>query len=322
VLSAYVLSSYQRVRNHLAQAEGWILTAAHLLLLAEYFPTYAPVWSRTLALCLEAWETSVDALAREALASTDWAEGDLLTDSLVISYRAVTLAGYLSTYALWLKRRDRERDLRDAIYLRIERSVKERKLFFWGESASPHFYAVMLLLQSRGDEKLACDFAAGVISTITRENKRGRMPGVPDPYCTPDELVRQYVFGEEIFPDNVSFAGRAYTLRAFVEFLARRERKQALKSLWYGITGVDAAEFIPAASRDLYRWRNRDGSLSVEQWDQPQQWPELYDAATSTPERQNILAREYPELLLPFALVYPHRFTVAMSRLIEQVLVD
>jgi len=320
VLAAYVLSSYAKVRNHFAQAEGWVLTIAHLLLLAEFFPTYEPIWRRTMALCFEAWEDSVAALTKEALSSVDWAEGDLLTDSLVISYRSVILAGYLSTYALLLQKKGQERELRDEIFLRVRRCVVEKKLFFWGESASPHFYAIVLLLKSRGDEGLACQLAANLISTIARENERGKIPGVPDPYCTPDELTRQQVFGEDVFPEKLSFAGRAYTLKVFVEFLVRRERKQSLKSLWYGITGVDSAEFVPPIPRDIFRWRRKEGALRIRRWQQPQDWQSLYDAATAVPPRQNILATAYPEFLLPFALGYPHRFGSQMSKLIEDAL--
>lgn len=317
VLSAYVLSSYRKTRNHFAQAEGWMLTITHLLLLSEYFPTYGPIWRRTLALCFDAWESSVAELAREALSSSDWAEGDLLTDSLVISYRTVLLAGYLSAYALLLKKKDQERELRDALFLRVRRCVEQRQLFFWGESASPYFYAVLILFQTRGDEGLACQLAASLISTISRESKKGKMPGVPDPYCTPDVLTRQYVLGEEVFPDNLSFAGRAFTLKVFVEFLARRERKQLLKSLWYGITGVDSAEFVPPTLRDSFRWKNDEGMLVVTQWKQPQDWQDLYETAAAIPPRQSILSTVYPEFLLPFAMVYPHRLGAQTARLIE-----
>ena len=321
VLAAYVLSSYSKPRNHLAQIEGWILTVSHLLLLAESYPTYKSIWHRTLALCLEAWDIGTSALAREALTSATWAEGDPLTDSLVISYRSVILAGYLSAYALLLAKRNQEREVRDEIYLRILRSVRERKLFFWGESAGPFFYAVLVLLQSRGEEGLACQLAASLISTITHENKLGHVPGVPDPYCTPDELARQYVLGEDVLPDNVSFAGRSFTLKVFVEFLARRERKQSLKSLWYGITGIDSAEFAPHAPRDIFRWRNKDGALVIRRWKQPQEWQELYDLATSVPDAPNLLSANYPEYLLPLVMAYPHRLTPHSARLIENTFV-
>jgi len=317
VLAAYVLSSYAKARNHLAQAEGWVLTIAHLLLLAESFPTYEAIWRRTLALCFEAWEASVNALAVEALSSSDWAEGDLLTDSLVISNRSVILAGYLSVYSLLLGKKDQERELRDAMFLRIHRSLAEKSLFFWGESASPYFYAVILLLQSRGDEGLACQVAAGLVSTITHQNKLGSVPGVPDPYCTPEELTRQYVLGEEVFPDNLSFAGRSFTLKVFVEFLARRERKRSLKSLWHGITGIDLAEFVPRSSEDVYKWKIKDGTLVTRRWKQPQDWGELYQVATADPPQLTLLSRRYPEFLLPFAIVYPHRFGSGTSKLIE-----
>jgi len=318
VLAAYILSSYTKGRNHLAEAEGWLLAIAHLLLLAEAFPTYEAVWHRTLTLCFDAWELAVRSLVEEALSSGDWAEGDLLTDSLVISYRSVILAGYLSIYALLLGKRDSDRELRDAIYLRVRKSVIERKLFFWGESASPYFYAVLLLLKIRGDEGLACDLAASVISTISHQNKLGSMPGVPDPYCTPEELTRQYVLGEQVFPDNLSFAGRSFTLKVFVEFLVRRERKRALKSLWYGVTGIDQAEFVPQSPQDMFRWRNREGTLVTRRWKQPEDWQSLYNSASAVPPRLTLLSKGYPEFLLPFALVYPHRFTSGISKLIEE----
>ncbi len=167
------------------------------------------------------WETAVNNLAKEALASANWAEGDLLTDSLVISNRSVILAGYLSTYALLLSKNNQERELRDALFLRVRRCVAEKKLFYWGESASPYFYAALLLLQSRGDEGLACEVAASLVLTISRQNKLGSMPGVREAWKRLNEQVLDYavsIMRSNAFIDHTDEINSVYALVPIVVY--------------------------------------------------------------------------------------------------------
>lgn len=317
VLGSYILSEFARARNHYALAEGWIILITYLLLLAEPLKAYEPVWRRSLDICVEAWESAAENLAKEALASQDWSEGDLLTDAIVHSNRCVMLAGYLACYGMYLRKKNRDRELQDALYLRVTKAVRAKQLSFWGESASPFFFSVILFLLTRGDEGLACDLAASVVSMIGRGNRQGQMPGVPDPYCSPEQIVRHFILGQQIFGDRLTFAGRSYTLRIFVEFLARRERKRTLKLLWYDVTAVDSAQLIFANPKDFYRWRVKEATLTVRRWKQPQQWEELAQQASADPPKATLFATKYPALLLPFTMTYPHRLEPGIAKLVE-----
>jgi hypothetical protein len=94
-----------------------------------------------------------------------------------------------------------------------------------------------------------------------------------------------------------------------VEFLARRERKQTLKRLWYEITRVDYSELVPAKASDFYLWHVKRGTLVTRRFKRPESWSNLTRQANSCTPRRILLFERFPHLLIPFALVYPHRLT-------------
>jgi hypothetical protein len=135
VLANYILSGFLANGNHLAVAEGWILVVAHLLRVAERAQSHEKLWSPSLWICVDAWETAVARLVAEAIASPNWMEGDILTDSLFVSYRRVILCGYLSSYALYKRMRKEPAANEDEIFSTINSRMKGFQV--WGESGVP-----------------------------------------------------------------------------------------------------------------------------------------------------------------------------------------
>ncbi len=85
---------------------------------------------------------------------------------------------------------------------------------------------------------------------------------------------------------------------------------------------MDYAEFLPNMVSDLYLWRARKGSLVTRRFGRPETWENLVRAARAKPRQRTLLFSRFPQLLLPFALVYPHRLTPDLLRRCERLLED
>ena len=315
LLASYALSGPQRAGNNFALSEGWMLVIAHLLRLAEKVRSYEPVWLPSIELCIQAWEQSVEALVKESLERKSWVEGNPFVDGDTVNFRTALVLGQLAAFALYKRAKNTILDYENEIFSRISKSLNQGRL--WGESAVTSYYAVMVLLWLRGQEGMAVQIAAEIIHLITKINSGEVAPGFPDPYYGPDILLRGMFMREDIFGPKQGFLGVSYSLRSLVAFLCRRERKQLLRSLWYDITAVMSNEFVPDTISDLYLWRAKTGTLVTSPFGQPEQWQTLVESSTRKPPLDLLLTKRFPELLFPFLLVYPHRFTPDLSGLAE-----
>jgi hypothetical protein len=314
ILANYILSRFQSAGNHLATAEGWMLVLAHLLKIAERARLYERVWLPCLEIIVSSWEGAVAELTGEALRSPNWMEGDRAVDFPFVGARNTVLLGYLSGYALYKRLTGGKHEQEDDILFRVSSGVQPE---VWGESATPFLFATVLLLWLRGMEGHAVAMAAQVVKLISRMNQHEQGQGIPDPYYDVVSLMNYAATGKEIFGPRQSFTGSSYSLRVFVEFLARRWRKQSLKRLWYDITEVDHVEFTPEDKTDYYLWRTKRGTLTTRRWRRPETWDNLLADATAVPDSGLLIFDTFRAVLLPFLLVYPHRMTPSAARLVE-----
>ena len=141
--------------------------------------------------------------------------------------------------------------------------------------------------------------------------------GLPDPYHELAEVIsEQYGISENLGPEN--YRGRSYTLECLVHLFARRGWRQQLRLLWPGITKLHYAEFQPALTWQYCLWESEEGKLLTVQPKMPQSWTELRDQARQVdvsiiPK----LFQRYPELLLLFISVYPHRLTTEVAKFLD-----
>lgn len=356
ILANYILSGYLKAGNHLGLAEGWMLVFGHALRVVEATHPRQDDWLPVVELCIDGWETATNALVQEAMISPNWIEGDISVDNFVFGHRKTLLIGYLAAFALYRRLAGRPLHNEDDILVRI--SAELQALQLWGESAMPYFIAVMLFLWKRGREGEAVNLCADLIKVITKLNGSEDERGLPDPYLDGHDVLhrelsakrvldvmrfvlqrdrdRNSLASDEFYRSLASlvhnstgrpawdvwytFARRSFGIRCLVEFLVRRERKSALKSLWYDVTRVDYSEFTPANASDFYLWRAKKGSLVTRRFRRPETWENLVSAANGKSQARTILFRRFPELLMPFALVYPHRLTPDLVRIWENSL--
>lgn len=321
ILSSYILSGYQESENRLALAEGWMLVLAHMLHLAEQERDAEEHWIQSVALCRESWEAAVHGLVDEALASPGWVEGEPIVDQPVHGVRGMLILGYLAAHAIYERGAAGRTSREDEILAKVKSNLPALSSGYWGESASPFVFAVVLFLWLRAEEELAVRIAADLVRLIARENHPKQRVGVPDPYYGPASLLKP-LLGEEVFGHRQSFAGRSFTMQWFIEFLARRGRKQRLKFLWYEITYIDAVSFVPEEPRDLYLWRVKKGAEIARRWGCPHKWEDLVEESNRGDVPKLLLTERFPHLTLPFLLVYPHRGRPELMRLVERAAAD
>jgi hypothetical protein len=316
VLASYVLQGYQRDGNHYALTEGWMMVTAYLLAIVERFPLYLNLCRPSLDLCIAAWETAAEALTREALASPRWIAGSFISDYAAKAWRVMVLLGHMCTFALFCRLKGAPFTEEGEILDRLSKELKHA--FVWGEGAGPFCYSIILFLWLHGQEELACQwsgFLAKLIADLNGRRQRGL--GFLDPYVAPQEFLRMKYLNEAPFSPRETFRDRSYFLPILVEFLARRGRKQLLRSIWYDVCEVDRAEFTLDQKTDFYRWRAKTGSVDTRRWPHPQRWADLVASAEQSATSELLLTTHFLPLVMPFVTVYPHRFTCALARLVE-----
>ena len=104
------------------------------------------------------------------------------------------------------------------IYSRIGKHVSEVRL--WGEAAAPTLFLAAQCLCLRGAEWAGIQTALRAVDAIVEENGNKRKVGLPDPYYDAEEIMRWKLLDEDVIGEKVSFAGRSFTIRQFVELMA------------------------------------------------------------------------------------------------------
>jgi hypothetical protein len=187
----------------------------------------------------------------------------------------------------------------------------------WGESAVPYLFLAALETEQGCRPRVAEGIAIQLVREISGANgasATGR--GLPNPYYSPGEALRLN-YGLDLL-NSEEFLGFSYSIASLIDFLARRWLRHALAALWFGVTRMAFVEFVPASFPEWFRWKSSDGVLSSGLPGEPQSWEALRTHAETMPldGLPPTLAKR-PAFALWFALVYPHRFTPAVAKLIE-----
>jgi hypothetical protein len=257
-------------------------------------------------------EAALTALVEECEQQKDLVQGFPLVDGHTYRARVTILVGLLSALDLSLRIRRKPRGKAD--FIRSFLSIRLKEASMWGESAVPYlFLAALQAHQSYVEEGLAIQLVRE-ISQANGASATGR--GIPNPYYSPEEALR-LTYGLD-WLNSEQFLGHSYCVASLIDFLARRLRRQALAGLWFGVTRMALLSFIPANFGEWFRWRSSEGVLDSRLPGEPQSWASLRDAAeTIFLDGLPPTLRKRPSFALWFALVFPHRFTPATARFID-----
>jgi hypothetical protein len=129
--------------------------------------------------------------------------------------------------------------------------------------------------------------------------------------------MRWKLLNEEVIGEKVSFAGRSFTIRQFVELIVRRNWPNNLRKRWYRISEIDYVEFSPENTKDFYWWRCERGLTVARRWAHPQSWLTLMNESLASPAHALLIDTRFIYLLPYLFLFMPHRFTPDRARLLD-----
>jgi len=315
LLTGYISRSAQSAENHWTVFEYWVIAASYILRLAEDYEVPEKYWSPSFELCELSAERALESLIADCEANPHLVQGNPLVDGSVYGARVTVLTGLLAASAV------RKRTLRldstdnESILSFILKHLRNANM--WGESAVPYFAMVALELHCRCRPAIGESLLIQLVREITAQNgqaAKGR--GVPNVYYSPEQAIR--LSSGLDFLNDESFVGHSYCVETLVDILARRWRRQAIASMWFSITRMSLATYVPASHAEWYRWQSSDGALESNLAREPQSWAELREAAESVNFQglpPTIVAR--PQFATWFMLVYPQRFSRQLMKLIE-----
>ena len=317
LITSYLTQNNVASQNHWAIFEAWVITGSAILSLATKSKAAPVFWQYSFELCEEQALAALTSLCRECSENdTSFTQGSPLSDGYTYSARMSILCGLIAAHRLshvLSKKKDDFRDFAGAFLYTHWRQAKA-----WGESAIPFFVLTALALEADGKQPLAEGLIRNLIETIcTLNGSKGR--GFPNPYWEPEKCLRLH-FG--LKPNHLEdFVGHSYTLQSLVHLLARRWRRDTLRSIWYAITEVNFATLVIHEPSEWLRWESRNGLLDTRPAARPQSWEKLLDEAENAQDCTipNELQKR-PEFLLLLLIVYPHRFHPDSVRLVDKQL--
>lgn len=315
LITAYALSPYTEKSNHVALIEGWTVYVACLIALVEKHNLDEKYWENSLSISAFAIEKVFTDLCDELKARRNLIEGEPLVDAPFYKGRVTWLVGLVSAFALWRRLRDPHWKIEDW-YKDFVRS-NQKDLLLWGEAAVPQFLANFWFLRQFTANASIDGILVSLIKSICEVNQPKNPSGLPDPYHGLAEVIaEQFGISDNINPEN--YSGRSYTLEYLVHLFVRRGWRQELRFLWPGITYLHYAEFQPEQTWQYCLWTSEEGKLLTAQPKMPQSWAELRNQSklTDTSRIPKVFQR-YPELLLVFIMVYPHRLVKNVAKFLD-----
>jgi len=320
LLIGYILQGAYALENHWAIFEAWTLAASYVLAVASKYDVAREGWSISFDLCEHGAIEALSSLCSECENREHLIEGDPLTDGHFYYARVTLLVGLVSAWSLYHRIKHRQTGCDQFVRGFLRRWLFKMKI--WGESATPYFVMGALETESLGDQLVAESSLINVLTFVLHLNgQRDSTRGLPSPYYSPEQALR---LGYQLDQDcREDFVGSAYTVHPLIDFLVRRLRRQALRSLWYPITGSSLRAFHPGERWEWFRWRSESGSLDSRFVGCPRSWSALVrEVNTVEVSALPELLRERPAFAVLFSLVYPHRFTRELLKLIEGSLIS
>lgn len=316
ILCAIATSSYSNKNNHVAKVEAWTLYIAYVLAFAERWGLCAKVYENEFEIAIQSIHGSLANLCDEIREREHLAEGDPFVDSYVYKIRMTWLLGLMSIFALWKGSKGGSKDEVDD-FLREFCNEKQNFLVLWGEAAIPQLLAFFWYWRKIDATKRPDNFLRWLISSICKRNGPKGGGSLASPYYEVEDIL-PYILRIAEEPFNDSFKGESYALEGLIHLYVRRNWKQAMKSLWPGITRLAYLSFETENSCDFYRWRNTEGADKTVFPEHTQEWDKL-KASASEADGTCIppSIKSHPILLLLFLCVYPYRMNAQILRWLD-----
>ena len=320
LITKYALNQHEQKQNYISVVKGLVIACANILAKAEKEKLTNQFWESSYNLCLHEIHENLWQLKSEVLKKTDFLEGDSMGDGgTVYAYRSTLVLGWLASFELLQTILNPEYKLDNRITESIRNIWNTGFWGYWGESASPYYFAMGLFLEKAGELPLAIDIYETVLKELSENNNlKNKTNGFPDPYYTVDEILEAEVDPETSKFSNYRFAGTSYTLKIFIDCLVRLGRRDLLEKYAYNLSYIQLCEFKPKIDWHYYLWRTMDGEDIHQPLTFPLSWQKLCAQVAEKPDLKNFPKQLVNDKRFPllFALTYPHRFTTRLAQTI------
>jgi hypothetical protein len=315
LITEYAIHPFVEKKNYVAIIEAWVIYLATLISFVTKHNLQEKHWKANFDLALEAIEQLFSELIVELQNRQFLVEGNPMVDLPFYHGRITWLAGLLTTFAIWKKSIDK--NWSDKTILSFI-TTNQDYFRLWGEAAVPQLLSITWFLRLNEIEprasRLLSEIARGIcFSNLTPDGK-----GLADPYHGLGEVViNQTELSDTIQKEN--FKGRSYALESIIHLLTRWGWRGILEELWPSITKIDFVEYKTDEAWEFCLWHTETGKLTVHQPKFPQSWSELQVEAQqlNLSYIPQILA-ERPIVLMLFSIVYPHRVTKDVVKLLDE----
>lgn len=329
ILAGLALSPFASKENHWAQIEGWTVFVANAAGTGLRHGLTASDLSAPVRIAEAQIEQLLFALVEELRSRTDgegYLEGDWTFDGEFYRFRMRLLSGLCGLAALWpWARGDSDSEAVVSFALDFLRENSD-DLGFWGEGCMPHFLAAHWALNSAGDQEQAASFLRPLLKILTDDEFRAECGGIPSPYVTPAEVVMQRSgFGEplRVKEEDDRLHAESYYLESVLALCARRGWRDDIAQRWADVTRIEFCRFKPDQGWQMFTWHCPKGDFETQEPRHTQSWAHLTDwASTAHTSWLPGFLTEKPHLLLLFLMVYPHRVSPDLVKLLDQEFSD
>lgn len=315
LIAQYAMHPFVEKKNYVAIVEAWVIYLASLVSFVTKHDIEEKYWKANFDLALEAIDQAFSDLIEGLQERPFLIEGNPMVDSSFYHGRITWLIGLVSAYALWKKAIDKSWS-DEKVYSFVTANQKYIRL--WGEAAVPQLLSTSWFLRSCGVEHRASGLVDAIARGICTVNLEPDGKGLADPYHGLGEVtINNAGLSETLQKEN--FKGRSYVLEGIVHLLTRWGWRGILEELWPKITKIDFVEYKTDEPWEFCLWHTETGKLTVHQPKFPQSWQELQEEASKSDLSYipKILA-ENPAVLLIFLIVYPHRITKDVVKLLDE----
>jgi hypothetical protein len=316
IIGNYMLSAFEREKDHWSLFRGWVIIAAHVAWYAQARQLPDKHWRHAFTLARQSAVEQLKALLIEATGKDALAPNGFEMDDLTRS-RNTVVAGAISAWCLINRSMSVEGvDIKPIMHL----LVKQARLLIWGESALPMVLCLLWVTEQHCPEIDVIPIIKEYVSEACERNTaHSDDEPIEPPQTDPDAILeRLFVFKQ---PRNrPRKAKHLWAMQAVIHLLARRGEREFLTDRWPLISKLDLMAFRADVVDDLLLWHKVAGKEEHRKPRKTQSWSLLCQEAQTSMHSDipSVFSLDQDFALLYF-LAYPHRISTALVSHIDSI---
>lgn len=315
IIVSYLLNSFEESENYYAMAEGWSILAACIVRYVTRYSIPVDQWRTSLDLVVAEIDANLALLRNDALCRKDFLQDNILGDGgAMLRARTTIILGSLACHELLPTRNFKTDRQPDQVLKLVHEHINRQS--FWGDSAFPYIFFTIKFLEARKELELARKVLDNLFTSLIEANCKRQGPVFPGPYLGVEEVLAASIPDRLQNTDFEGYRGSSYVLRAILEMLVRRGRRDLIGKVWPQLTYCQQHEFIPNRTEDIFAWRTEEGKNASSFPNQTQSWKSLVLESLDTSILPAVY-REFRQVLSFHILVCPHRATPTVIRMLD-----